>query len=79
MQRHTMTEVVNHSRSTALERSVKILLGVGWVGGEGGEGGLNRFYLATPLAPSFALVYTSFFLGFLSARLGTWVTNFCAA
>ena len=28
MQRHTMTEIVNHCRSTALEWSVKILLGV---------------------------------------------------
>ena len=25
MQRHTMTEIVNHSRSIALERSVKFL------------------------------------------------------
>ena len=29
MQRHTMTEILNYSRSTALERSVKILMGVG--------------------------------------------------
>ena len=27
MQRHTMTEIVNHSRSTALERPVRDLLG----------------------------------------------------
>ena len=27
MQKHTMTDIVNHSRSTDLERSVKILLG----------------------------------------------------
>ena len=47
MQRHTMTEVVNHSRSNALEQSVKIL-----------PGGLNRFYMATTLALSFAMVYT---------------------
>ena len=37
-----MTEIVNHSRSTALERSVKSLLGC--------VGGLNRFYVATTLA-----------------------------
>ena len=43
MQRHTMTEIVNLSRSTALERSVKTLYGVGW-------GRLNRFYVATTLA-----------------------------
>ena len=29
MQRHTMTDIVNHSKSTAFERSVKILLGEG--------------------------------------------------
>ena len=51
MQRHTMTEVVNYSTSTALERSVKILLG-------GGRGCLNRFYVITTLALSSALVYT---------------------
>ena len=33
MQRHTMTEIVNHSRSTALERSVKTFRGGG--GGRG--------------------------------------------
>ena len=42
MQRHTMTEIVNHSRSAGLERSVKCKiipppLGVG----EGGVGGLS--------------------------------------
>ena len=47
MQRHTMAEIVNHSRSTALERSVKTLLG-----------SLNRFYVATSLALSSAVVYT---------------------
>ena len=52
MQRHTMTEAVNHSKSTALERSIKILLG------REGEGGLNRFYVATTLALSSAVVYT---------------------
>ena len=38
MQRHTMTEMVNHSRSTALELSVENLTGegVGW-------GGLHQF------------------------------------
>ena len=40
-------EIVNHSRRSALERSVKILL---W--------GLNRFNLATPLALSSSVVYT---------------------
>ena len=40
MQRHEMTDIVNHSRSTALESSVKILLCVcGGGGGRGGEGG----------------------------------------
>ena len=48
----TMTEIVNNS-STAFERSVKILLG--W----GGGGGLNRFYVATTLALSSAVVYTT--------------------
>ena len=40
MQRHTMTEIVNHNRSTGLERSVKNLLGmcVCVLGGGGGEG-----------------------------------------
>ena len=51
MQRQTMIEIVNHSRSTALERSVRILLG------EGG-GGLNRFYVAITLALRSAVVYT---------------------
>ena len=39
MQKHTMTEIVNHSGSTALEWSVKTLLGR-----------LNRFYVAKTLA-----------------------------
>ena len=56
MQRHTMIEIVNHSRSTVLERSVKILMG----GGGGGGGGLNRFYVATVLALSSAVVYTRY-------------------
>ena len=47
MQRHTMTEIVNQSRSTALERSVETLLG-----------GFNRFYVATILALSSTVVYT---------------------
>ena len=47
MQRHTVTEIVSHSRSTALERSVKILLG-----------SLNRFCVAKTLALSSAVVYT---------------------
>ena len=54
MERHTMTEIVNHSRSTTLERSVKTLLG--GVGGRGG--GFNRFYMATTLALNSAVVYT---------------------
>ena len=40
MQRHTVTEMVNHSRSTALERLIKTLLGGGakidFTGGGGG-------------------------------------------
>ena len=47
MQRHTISEIVYHSRSTALERSVKTLLG-----------GFNRFCVATTLARSSAVVYT---------------------
>ena len=47
MQRNTMTEIVNHSRNTAWERSVKILLG-----------SLNRFFVVTTLALSSAVVYT---------------------
>ena len=55
MERHTMTEIVNHSRSTALEWSVKTLLeGVGWEG----VGGFNRYYVATTLALSSAVAYT---------------------
>ena len=34
MQRHTITDIINHSRSTALERSVKYYWG-GWGGGGG--------------------------------------------
>ena len=47
MQRHTITEIINHSRRSALDRSVKTLLGV-----------FNRFYVATTLALSSAVVYT---------------------
>ena len=47
MQRHTLTDIVNHSKSTALEQSVKVLLG-----------GLNWFYMATNLALIPAVVYT---------------------
>ena len=66
MQRHTMTEIVNHSRSTALERSVKTLMVCMCVcvcvcvclcGG----GRLNRFYVATTLALSSAVVCTKHF------------------
>ena len=49
MQRHTLTDVVNHSWSTALERSVKLLLRA-----------LNQFYVATTLALSSAMVYTRY-------------------
>ena len=45
MQRHTMTEIVNHSRSIALESSVKTL---------------NRCYMATTLALTSAVVYTRY-------------------
>ena len=48
---HTMTEIVNHSRSTTLERSVKNLLRVG-LGQE-----LKSILLATTLALSSAVVY----------------------
>ena len=51
-----MTEIVNHSKSTALEWSVNFLLGLEGVGG--GGGGFNRFYVATTLAISSAIVYT---------------------
>ena len=47
MQWHTMTEIVNHSRSIVFERSVKILLGA-----------LNQFDVATTLALSSIEVYT---------------------
>ena len=47
MQRHTMTDIENHSRSTALEPSVKIL-----------RRDLNRIYVATTLALIYAVVYT---------------------
>ena len=39
MQRHAMSEIVNHSRSQALERSVKHYWGRGGVGVGGGGGG----------------------------------------
>ena len=59
MRRHTVTEIVNHSRSTALERSVKPLLIKGSVcvcvcvcGGGGGGGWPHRFYVAATLALS---------------------------
>ena len=66
--RHTMQcediqrQIVNHSRSTALERAVKYYWGWrerGWVGGGGGAGGwgLNRFYIAKTLALSPAVVH----------------------
>ena len=51
MQRHTITKIVNHSRSSALERSVKPY----W-GGEGGV--LNRFYVTTTLVLSSVVIYT---------------------
>ena len=41
MQRQTMTEIVNHSRNTAPERSVKLLLGLDGGMGWGGGGGLK--------------------------------------
>ena len=47
MQRHTMTDIVNHSRNIALERSIKALLG-----------GLNQSYVATALVLSSTVVYT---------------------
>ena len=57
MQRYTMTDIVKHSsNSTALERRVKILL-VEEGGGVGGRG-VNRFYVVTTLALSYAEVYT---------------------
>ena len=53
MQSRTMTDIVNH-RSTALERSVQILLGVGAGGGggwSGGEGGLKSILRAHKSRP----------------------------
>ena len=53
IQRRTITKI-NHDRRTALKRSVKsISLGGG---GGGGEGGLSRFYVATILALTSAVV-----------------------
>ena len=47
IQRRTITKI-NHDRRTALERSVKsISLVVVVEGRGGGEGGLNRFYVAS--------------------------------
>ena len=61
MQRHTIKEVVNHSRSTGLERSeiysACVCVYVCVCGG-GGGGGFNRFHVATTLALSSAVVYT---------------------
>ena len=59
MQRHTMVEIINNSRSTALERSVKTLLGVS-LGGGGGWGGEGRYSIlcATTLALSSVVIYT---------------------
>ena len=50
MQRHAMSEIVNHSRSQALERSVKHYWGRGGVGGGGvgvGGGGGRAWSLYT--------------------------------
>ena len=47
MQRHTMTKILNHSRSTALERSAKNF-----------TGRLKSVYVVTILALSSAVVYT---------------------
>ena len=45
---------LNQNRNTALERSEKkYYMGLGWSGG----GGFNRFYVATTLAHSSAVVY----------------------
>ena len=54
MQRHTMTEIVNHNRSNALKRSVETLWRWWWW-----WWGFNRFYVATTLALSSALVNTT--------------------
>ena len=71
MQIHTMIEIVNRSRSIALERSVNIftwrmgrcacvcVCGGGGVGGEGRGDGVNRFYEVTTLAMSSAVIYTN--------------------
>ena len=62
MWRHTMTEIVNHSnsRSTALEQLINILLG-----------DLNRFYVATSLALSSAVVDTRHLLSPREGFLGS--------
>ena len=52
MQRHTMTKIVNRSRSNALERSVKTLRGRGGGGGGGGWGGGNVYIDFTWPQPS---------------------------
>ena len=51
--RHTITHIVNQSRSTALERSVKYY----WVCVGAGGRSLNRFYMATTLSLNSAVVY----------------------
>ena len=59
-----MTDKVYHSRRTAFERSVEISLECvcvcGGGGGGGGSGGACPFYVATTLALSSAVVYTTF-------------------
>ena len=60
MQRHELTEIVNYSRSTALEWSAKIYWMMVGVGGEAGRvvmgEGFNRLYVATTLALNSAVV-----------------------
>ena len=60
MQRYTITEI-NLSRSAALEKYYLAGGGGGW-----GRGSLNRFYMATILAPSSAVVQFSPSEGFLT-------------
>ena len=56
MQRYSMTDIVRHNRSTALERSIKTITGGQRVGMDG-VGWFNRFYMATTIDLSSAVVY----------------------
>ena len=63
MQRHALTDITNHNRSPALERSVKSF----YRGGGGGGAGFKSILRGRHPRPYFDVVYTS---NLLSLREG---------